>query len=297
MKNVVLGLLTLALVFACAPRSVEEYHTAENEEEIVRLMNQREYRKVIWLVESREGKSPANKRIAFLLGQSYLGAAGLEPLEVAAKVTEAQDFSGADAHDLFPACPSAAFAAGSDQDPLCLVKRVYFHVPDPDMNEMARARELFRYAYPDPAASPEWANVLVGAVETAAVIKRAGNIFLFAKRALKNGADQGQRPSDEQLRWFARQLKLILAEADQALQRADHSGDKISQLLTGSGGTVWFDRARGAITWAHRLGLANLFSFLRATMVSEQDETRYGEALDKIRAYLDEQDKRVAHVN
>ena len=155
---------------------------------------------------------------------------------------------------------------------------------------MTRARDLFRFAYPDPASSPEWVNILVGMVETAAVVKRAGEIFLLAKRTLSGG----QRPTDEQLRWFARQIKLMLEEADQALARADHSGNKISQLLTGNRGTVWFERVGEAIHWAKTLGLENFFDLLRANVVSPDDETQFGGILDKIRSFLDDQDKRIA---
>jgi hypothetical protein len=288
------ALLVLVLGFVgCAPKSVDDYHTGENEEEIVRLLNQREYGKVIWLVESRDGKEPSNKQTAFLLGQAYLGKAGLEPLELAARVGDAQDFSGADAKDIFPSCASGPLSSMKDTDAACLVKRVYFHVPDPDVYEMARARALFRYAYPDAAAAPEWANVLIGALETACVVKRIGGIYLLAKHVVKDG----QNPTDDQLRWFARQLRAVLDETDQALTRADHTGNKITQLLTGKSGAVWFDKARGAVKWADNMGVAKTYDLLRSYVVDPDGEAQYGQMLDKIRGYLDEEDKRIAHVN
>ena len=284
-----LFLLLALLVAGCAPKSIDSYHTAENEEETVRLLNAREYRKAIWLLESRNGKTPASRETSFLLAQAYLGAAGLEPLKIAADVSAAQSFTSPDARDLFPSCPEAAVGPLKDAEALCLLKRVFLHVPDPDREEMVRARQLFRYAYPDPAASPEWVNVLVGAVETAAVVKRAGRIYLFAKRNLR----EGQLPPDQDLRWLVIQAKLLLEEGSQALSRADHSGNKVSQLLTGNRGSVWFDRARGAIGWADRLGLGTLFDLLRGNLVSPEDEKRYGAALDRIRSLLEEQEKRL----
>lgn len=284
--------VTCALLFlsACAPKSVDDYHTAENDEETVRLLNQREYGKVIWLIESRDGKSPANKHTAFLLAQAYLGKAGMEPLTVAATVTAAQDFSGADAQAIFPSCPSKALTAVKDAEPLCLLKRVFFHVPDPDVYEMTRARDLFRYAYPDASAAPEWVNILVGSVETASVIKRLGSMFLVAKRTVKDGT----QPTDQDLRWFAQQLSHLLDDAAHALDRADHTGNKISQLLTGTSGAVWFQKAEAGIKWADQMGLANLFDFLRSTFVYPDAEAQYGPMLDKIRGYLDDQDKRIS---
>ncbi|MGZ3652760.1 MAG: hypothetical protein ACXVB9_05040 [Bdellovibrionota bacterium] len=292
MKNLFLIALLAFLAVGCSPKSIDDYHTAENDEQIVRLLNSRDYGKVIFLIESKSGKMPEDKNTAFLLGQAYLGKAGVEPLQVAGKVSAAQDFSSADAKDLLPSCSSAALDTLSNADPLCLLKRVYFHMPDPDLEEMTRARDLFRHAYPDPATSPEWVNILVGMIETAAVVKRAGEIYLLAKHVI-NGQEN---PSDAQLRWFTRQLKLILDEADQALSRADHSGNKITQLLTGNGGSVWFERVADGVHWAKNLGLANLLDLIRNDFLSPADNASYGPFLDKIRGYLDEQDKRIAQI-
>jgi hypothetical protein len=290
-------MIRLALLFllaclapGCAPKSVDDYHTAENEEQIVRLLNEREYGKVIWLIESREGKKPAQRQKAFLLGQAYLGQAGIEPLALAARVGGAQDASSPEAQALLPSCPSAPLSSLREADPLCLLKRVYFQVPDPDVYEMSRARELFRFAYPDASASPAWVNILVGALETASLIRRTGSVFLFTQEVIRKGS----HPSDDQLRWLARQLKLILDDAVHALERADHTGNKISQILTGSPGAIWFERASGAVQWAEKLGIGRLFDGIRSYALSSADEATYGEVLDKIRAYLDEQDKRIA---
>lgn len=283
-------LALLPLITACSPKSVDDYHTAESDEQVVRMLNQRDYAKAIWEIESRQGKMPADKNTAFLLGQAYLGKAGLEPLDTAAKVTAAQDFSSADARALLPACPSAALGPLKNTDPLCLLKRVYFNVPDPDSIEMSRAKALFRYAYPDPGSAPEWVNVVVGMVETASVVKRAGAIYLLAKSVL----DDGTLPTDAQLRFLARQAKLLLSETDQALSRAGHAGNKISQLLTGSGDARWFEDISGGVHWANTLGLANLIDLLKTNVLTPDDTEKYGPLLDKIRSYLDEQDKRIA---
>jgi hypothetical protein len=283
-------LLALLALTGCSPKSVDDYHTAESDEQIVRMLNGREYGKAIWEIESQSGKLPDDKNTAFLLGQAYLGQAGFEPLETAAKVSAAQDFSTAEARAMLPACPSAELGPLKDADPLCLLKRVYFNVPDPDSMNLVRARTLFRHAYPDPGTAPEWVNIVIGVIETASVVKRAGAIYLLAKRA----TDGGDQPTDAQLRFLARQVKLLLEEADQAINRANHAGNKISQMLTGSGGADWFSRVSDGVHWANTLGLANLIDLLKANVLTPNEADKYGPLLDKIRSYLDDQDKRIA---
>ena len=87
----------------------------------------------------------------------------------------------------------------------------------------------------------------------------------------------------------ARQIKRVVSESAQALSRADHSGKAISQFLTGSKEAELFQKARSAINWADRLGLGTMFDLFRGQALTPQDETRYGEILDKVRALLDEQ--------
>ncbi|HEY8280597.1 MAG TPA: hypothetical protein VIH99_13285 [Bdellovibrionota bacterium] len=284
------AMVFLLLFVGCAPKSIDSYHTAENEEETVRLLNDREYAKAIWLLESRHGKIPTDRNVAFLLGQAYLGKAGFEPLLVAAEVSRAQDFSSPDGRDLLPDCPTAAVNSFKGTEPLCLLKRVYLHIPDPDSVEFSRARQLFRAAYPRAEDSPEWVNVLIGAVETASCVRRAGSIYLLAKRSV--GASRN--PSDAELGALVQNAVKAVDEASQALQRAKHGGKGISQLLTGNRETVWFEQVKNGVEWADRLGLGNFFDLLRANLLNPADETRYGETLDKIRKLLDEQEKLVA---
>jgi hypothetical protein len=281
----------LALLFltACSPKSVDEYHTAESDEQIVRLLNGREYAKAIWEIESRNGKMPADKNSAFLLGQAYLGKAGLEPLDTAAKVSATQDFSSADGRALLPACAANALETFKNTDPLCILKRVYFNVPDSDSFEMMRAKALFRYAYPDPGSAPDWVNVVIGVVETASAVKRAGAIFLLAKHR----ADNKSASTEAELLVLAHQAKLLLIETDQALSRASHTGNKISQFLTGSSEAHWFDQRSDGVHWTETIGLAKLRDLLQENGVAPNDTEKFGPLLDKIRFYLDEQDKRI----
>jgi hypothetical protein len=155
---------------------------------------------------------------------------------------------------------------------------------------MARARELLRYAYPDPAKTPTSVNVLIGTVEMASLIKRIGTVYLYAQTAIQTN----DAPTDQQIQWFARQLKESVDEADQTMQRADHTGHLISQVLTGSKGAIWFDEAKGVIGWAEKDGLGGLVDLFKEYALSPQDQEKYNPVLDKIRDYLNKQNDRIS---
>jgi len=281
-------LMLAVLTTSCAPKSIESYHTGESEEEITRLLNEREYQKAIFLVESKHGKLPADRNISFLLGQAYLGKVGFEPLKIASNVSEEQTFASREARLLFPDCKKERVREVKGDEILCLLKRIYLHVPNADREEFTRARELFRRAYPTPSESPEWVNILIGMVETASVIKRVGTIYVFVLELEQEGG--GRRiPADSELAWLVRQVKRTVQESTQALNRADHSGKKISQFLTGSKEAELFKKAKTAIMWTERLGLGALFDLFRENMVTPEDQAKYGEVMDKIRKLLDEQ--------
>lgn len=281
-------LLPLLCITACAPKSIESYNTAGNEEEITRLLNERDYQKAIFLVESKHGKMPADKNIAFLLGQAYLGKMDFEPLLVASRVSEAQNFSSAEARLLFPDCQSGRVKEIAGPDLLCLLKRIYLHVPSADREEFTRARDLFRLAYPSPAESPEWVNVLIGMVETASVVKRVGSVYVFAL-GLERGGSRPRDPTETELAWLARQMKRAHAESAQALIRAEHGGEKISKFLTGTQGAPLFQKAKSAVSWATLIGLGNFFDSYRETLINPEQDTRYSQWLNGVRAQLDEQ--------
>lgn len=281
-----LASLALAALSACAPEAAKRYHTAESEAEAVSLLNEREYGRAIFLLESRLGKNPQGPN-AFLLGQAYLGRAGIEPLAFAAAVAESEPGMEATAQ-LFPDCPTGRLAKVNAKEWKCLLKRVYLHGPAVDQRDFARARALFRRAYPDPATAPEWANALIGLVETISLVKRVGDLYLYS---------QGHRPRPDLLRgaqdlpWLQEQGRLALEEADQAINRARFAGEKISTLLTGSKGYAWFERAQGTMRFAKALGLARFFDFARENLVKPVDEIRYGETLNRLREILGDLEK------
>jgi hypothetical protein len=225
----------------CAPESVDRYHTGESSEEIVSLLNEREYGKAIWLIENREGKNPEGET-AYLLGQAYLGRAGFEPLGFAAKVSDAEPDTEA-ARILFPKCPRERLSSLSGVEMKCLLKRVYLHAPAVDNSDFARARALFRKAYPNPELAPQWVNTLIGMVETISVVKRAGDLYVYAK----NFDGNPMNVNKTEIKWFQRQGKEAFAEAKEALGRANHAGEKISKILTGTKANELFERAEGTM--------------------------------------------------
>lgn len=277
----ILSSLALLLAFAllgCAPESVDRYHTGESTAEIVSLLNEREYGKAIWLIENREGKNPEGET-AYLLGQAYLGRAGFEPLGFAARVSDEMPDTEA-ARILFPDCSRERLSSLSDVKMKCLLKRVYLHAPAADNSDFSRARALFRKAYPNPALSPEWVNTLIGMVETISVVKRAGDLYLYAK----NFDGNPMSVSQTEVKRLQRQGKEALAESKEALGRANHAGEKISKILTGTRANEWFERVEGTMKFAKTVGLSRFLDFVRENMLKPTDEIRYGEILDQLKA-------------
>lgn len=271
----------LLLLSACAPEHADRYTNAETDTEVVSLLNERRYGKAVFLLESRVGKNPEGEA-AFLLAQAYLGRAGIEPLSFAAAVAGPQP-DDERSRALFPECDRGTLAKMNTKEWKCLLKRVYLQAPAADGADFARARTLLRRAYPNPAAAPEWVNSLVGLVETISLVRRAGDLFLYADRQLKQ-PDLERGPQD--LPWLKKHTKEALVEGEAALQRAKYSGEKISRLLTGAKAHDWFERAEDGVSFAKALGLARFMDFLREQALKPSDEIRYGETLDQIRDLL-----------
>jgi hypothetical protein len=278
----ILSLLALLILSACAPESVNKYHTGENEEEIVSLLNAREYSKAIWLIENREGRNPRGET-GFLLAQAYLGRAGIEPLAFAARVTEAEPDT-AEARALFPKCPRGRINA-KEVEMKCLLKRVYLQAPPADEGDFARARELFRTSYPDPASAPVWVNTLIGMVDTISLVRRAGDLFIYSKGVKRPGGKLQFNPNDVQ--WLKGQGKESLRDAKEALGRANYAGDKVSRFLSGVKANEWFERVEGTLEFAKTVGLSRFLDFVRENLLKQTDEIRYGQTLDRLKVTLD----------
>ncbi len=120
-------------------------------------------------------------------------------------------------------------------------------------------------------------------------MKRAGGIYLFAKRL---GERRGT-PSDNELRWLVRQARQMVKETNESFRRAEHAGNKITQLLTGDPDLVWFRQAKEGMEWAEEVGLGELFETLRETFVSLEDEEKYRETIERIREILKEQENKL----
>ncbi len=280
-----LWLLLAFLFVGCGSEKANRYNTGEDKEEIISLLNEREFSKAIWLIEN-QNKNPEGET-AYLLAQAYLGRAGIEPLAFAAKVAGPELESEA-AKVLFPKCPTGAIKS-ADQIPIkCLLKRVYLYAPNADLPDLARARLLFRKAYPDASVSPAWINTLIGTVELISLVKRAGDLFVYAK-GVRSVQSLSFGPGD--LEWLKAQGKNSLLEAKETLARANHSGEKISRLVTGNKANEWFTRVDGAIGFAETVGLARFLDFVRENLLKASDEIKYAETLDQLRMVLELIDK------
>lgn len=266
------------LAQGCAPESVEKYHTGETQEQVLRLLNQREYQKAIFLIESREGKNPSGT-MANLLAQAYLGKSGIEPLAFAAKlfqpIPETQKL-------LFPKCDRGTLENLNIPEK-CLFQRIYFLAPDPDSREFQRARQLFRELHPSPESAPPWNNALIGFVEILSFTKRLGNLYEFAM------GQSSRSYSNSDLPWLEHQVKNAFLEGKNSLNRAEHSGEKISKFLGAREKNLWFQRVEGAVQFADNVGMKDFFNFLRENVVKPSDEIRYGEALDRLKKVLEDE--------
>lgn len=280
--NKILSFTIISLLLGCAPESSERYKNGETEEEVVSLLNERDYSKAIFLLEQND-PSTLQGKTAFLLGQAYLGRAGIEPLEFASKAMGPQEDSVA-ARDLFPECPIGRLNSVKDTKLHCLLKRVYLIAPPADHPDMENARKWFRIAYPDAAKTAPWINTLIGLTETISVIKRVGDVYLFVQQ---NKNYKASADTKGQVRWLKAHGKKTLEEARHSLQRANHSGDKISQFLNGAKANQWFERIEGTVAYAKEAGITKFLDFVRDNLLKPEQEIKHGESMDKLRVLLE----------
>ena len=274
-------LLLPLLLAACAPDRADRLATDDVEKEALNFLNKHEYENAIWLIENRKGPLPDDQKLKFVLGQAYLGKAGIEPLAFAARVSGAQSGGNAEVQALFPDCSNEAIPSFKGTDIKCILKRVFQQAPDADRADLARARELFRRAYPDASQTPAWANTLIGVAETVSLVQRTGKIYLYAMKQ-KRGEN---RFDPAGYVWLAKQTKLVEKEATEALRRAQFSGDKISRLVSGVNGQMLFDRVKESVRFKAETRVNQLLSTLSDKAENEWDrQSRYQDMLDKLAA-------------
>lgn len=286
--KILIALFCIIALNACAPDTSDKYNSANNLEDVISLLNEKEYGKAIWLIETKYGTKPANPEMAYVLGQAYLGRAHFEPLAFAAAVSGPQDFSSPKAKALFPNCGEEPFS--KKMDVKCVLKRVYLLSPAVDGNDFAHARELFRYAYPNPQQTPPWINTLIGIVETVSLVKRVGDLYCYAK-GQKINTIYDLYFTVKDVPWLKRTATEAINEARFAVDRAENSSDKISKLLSGYKEDVWFQRIDGAVKFGERMGLPKTLDFIRTYLLKPEDEIRYGDSIDALRAILEAQEK------
>lgn len=279
MKNVaLLGLLICLLSYGCAPESVERYHTGETQEQVLRLLNEREYQKAIFLIESRDGKNPKGP-MGSLLAQAYLGKSGVEPLAFAAKLFESLPVNQTLP---FPKCERGSISDLNIPEK-CLFQRIYLHAPDPDSKDFQRARDLFRELNPNAKDTATWTNALIGFVEILSFTKRMGNLYKYAM------GESSRSYTSLDLPWLDSQIKNSYLEGKNVLDRAEHSGERISKFLGAREKNLWFQRIEGSVQFADSVGMREFFNLLRENIVKPSDEIRYGEALDRLKKVLEEE--------
>lgn len=277
-------LLLLVLLSACSSPHADKYQTAETESDVINLFNEHEYARAVWLIENRHGKDPQDAKISFLLGQAYLGKSGIEPLAFTAKVASPQEKE----LPFFSSCSTAQITSFRETEIKCLLKRVYASAPGADQKDFKRARELFRQAYPNPSSSPAWVNTVIGLVEMISFVNRTGDLYLYAKGVEAKGKSLNFNELD--IPWLRHQGDQAILEADQALQRAQYSSEKVARLLGAAKESEWFERGKNGVEFAKATGLPGLIDFIQEN-ISPSDDIRYGGLLEKLRDLLAAQEK------
>jgi hypothetical protein len=223
-KRIIPFLVLAAILCGCEDSS--KNNQDEQQVRLTKMLDERRYDDVIHLIESDPSASAA---FPDLLAMGYLGKSGFEPLAFAENILAAQTADPALDH-LIAGCDLSALDGASVQPQVrCVLRRLWAHLPDPDDVNFAKARDLFRAAYPTAASTPVQYNVLIGVVESVSVLSRLGRI------ALQYDAINVSQtlPSQSDVDRIFSQLKLAADEALRVLTRASYGGSKISGLLTG----------------------------------------------------------------
>jgi hypothetical protein len=265
----------------CAPENSQRYNSGENGAEIESLLNSREYGKAIWIIESREGKNPADREKKEFLAQALLGRAGFEPLSFGARV--AGSFEEHSQNKLMGSCSKSPIAEKSPASLGCLARRIAILAPRLNRQDLERALALLRQAHPNIRETPPWKNALVGTIELVSLFARVGRLYEILssqKREEHLRRESPSRPLKEELlgAWF---------EAQQALERAQNSGEKINRLLTGSRSIILFRVFSDSATYVEIVGLKKFFDFLRTHASTPTMEIQYGDMIDSIEELLE----------
>lgn len=288
MKSYLYGIFFLCL-FSCAPSASEKYNTASNEAEILTLLNERDYGKAIWLIESQYTKDPKKSEIKFYLAQAYLGRSGFEPLAFIEKIYGPQNqYDDTLGKVFFTRCKNTSITKGEKIPLQCVFKRIFLHTPQVDEGDFAHARSLMRSAYPNPATTTTWNNTLIGIVELISLVKRTGNIYLYGKGIIEN---EQMRKKLLNYTWAKMQIIHAVREAQECAERGMYSGDTVSKFMLKINSVSLYETIDNKFHISSNLGNYNLLKL--GKNISQSSFPTENELKEKIQRFLAEEENKI----
>jgi len=247
-----LGVALCAAFLASACESSSEREQGNQELRLTKMIDERRYSDVIYLIES---DPTANSAFQGLLGMAYLGRAGFEPVRFGSQVLASQPAADPKLERLITGCDAGPITSPSQVNLKCVLKRIWSFLPDPDGADFAKSRGIFLAAYPNAkTTSPEY-NTLIGTVEAASALARVEKLLLQY-----DGIDPA-KVSDAQVLQLLAELQQTASEALETLKRARYSVRKVSELLTGMDKQPLFSGEDINIQWLESTGLPLLIQF------------------------------------
>jgi hypothetical protein len=232
---------------------------------LTKMLDEQRYEDVIHLIES---DSNGTSDFPQLLAMAYLGKSGFVPLELASQVMAAQTESIPGLDDMVPSCDSGEIQRFQQIPIPCMLKRIWAHIPDADNPDFSKARSLFRSTYPDPASTPAKYNTLIGAVEAASALSRLGAVALKYYKIDPSNITAGD------IGYLVIETSECADEALRTLQRAQHSIEPVSQLLTGLNQEPLLVNFGAGIEWGEATGLPSLIQFSSGFNGADQDAVK-----------------------
>lgn len=211
-------------IFLSALGCGRDYTSELQEENIVKLLDQRKYQEVVDILEPHAG---TKLHLTPYLAEAHLGVAHFEPINIAGPILNNQGNMNPALDKLFPRCMNIRLHKFDQISVPCMVKRLIQALPPSQDPNFARARHLLRTQYPNPLYVENKYNLLLGAVELASAISRLGELAVYYKGLNATSIEKSH------VKTLLSMAEETVNYAAQAMYRARYSGKSITQLLTG----------------------------------------------------------------
>jgi hypothetical protein len=250
--------LGMAIGFgSCASDSDRE--TELQEERIVKLLDEKRYQDVVYLLE-KEATLEERKKYDLYLGQAYLGLANFEPMALSVNVLGDQGASHPHVDALIPGCSKAAQARASTVSTRCILWRLFRQLPSHDEPNFVKGQQILREKFKNPSKTRPGYNLLVTLVD-------ASSTFSRLKRTLKVYEDLDPTDStDAAIQGLFGEISGTVIDADLLLRRAQHIPDlRVYEHLTGLETDTIFNSQALGLSQGKNFGPSHSLDFLEKT--------------------------------